>query len=151
MSTSLSSHWHHVNCAVTCFAMASPVWKDFIKVESIFHKEHVIQSKNALFFLFPNFRLLLVLFKGILNCCFLCASTQSYRFSITRALCQRMCYQGKDFFFLPFTNRRKLLCFHDSQKTNTTSCQNKKEKKIFVLSVFVWIKKIIWRDHLFEI
>lgn len=129
VSTSLSSHWHHVNCAVTCFAMASPVWKDFIKVESVFHKEHVIQRQNALFFLVPNFWLLLVLFKGILNCCFLCASTQSYRFSITRAWCQRMCYQGKDFFFFLLQIEENCFVFMICRRLTQLLVKTKRKKK----------------------
>lgn len=112
---------------------------------------HTEPKHTPFFLLFPHMPLL-VLFKGILNRCFLCASTRSHRFSITKALNQRMWYQGKDGILFLFTERRKLFCFHDSQKTNPTflSKQNEK-KKIFILNDSVWIKKIIWRDCLFEI
>lgn len=104
VAASLSSHWHHVNdhssVFVICFIMVSPVLKVFVTVVSVFYKEHVIQCQNALFFLLSHLPLLLVLFKGILKCCRLCAITQSYRFSVTKALYQRMWNQGKDIFFL---------------------------------------------------
>lgn len=85
---------------IVCFVVVSLVLKDFITADSVFYREQVIQSQNAVpFFLLPYLPLLLVLFRGIINCCCLCASTQSYRFSITKALYQRMWYQRKDFSF----------------------------------------------------
>lgn len=89
---------------------------------------------HSFFFLLSHLPLLLVLFKGILKCCRLCAITQSYRFSVTKALYQRMWNQGKDIFF-PFTDKRKLLCFQASQKTNPTCCQNK-TKSLFLMFLF---------------
>lgn len=88
-----SSRWHHLHTHSSlfaiCFVMVSPVLKDFITVLPVFYKEHVIQSQNELLLLLPYLSLLLVLFRGI-KCCCLCSSTQSYRFSITKALYQRM-------------------------------------------------------------
>lgn len=81
VATSLSSCWHHVNGHSSLFVISSvtvsPVLKDFITVISFFIKERVIHSQNALVFLLPYLLVLLVLFNGILNCCRLCASTQS--------------------------------------------------------------------------
>lgn len=84
VATSLSSCWHHVNGHSSLFVIGSvtvsPVLKDYITVISVFSKEHVIHSQNCPPFLLPYLSVLLVLFKGFLNCCCLCASTQSLIF-----------------------------------------------------------------------
>lgn len=41
--------------------------------------------------------------------------------------------------------------FSELPKTNSTCCQNKKKVCIRISFHNVWIKKIFWRDHLFEI
>lgn len=111
---------------------------------SLFCTEHVIQSQNTLIFfvLFPHMPLLVV-FEGVLNCCFLCASTQSYRFSITKALNQRTWYQGKDGILFLFAERRKLFCFHDSQKTNPNflSKQHEGKKKSLFWMILYGLKR----------
>lgn len=126
MATSLSSLWHHViGHSVVCFVVISLVLKDFSTADSVFYREQVIQSQNAvLYFLLLYLPLLLVLFRGVINCCCFCASTQSYRFSITKALYQRTWYQRKDFF--PFTDKRKCLYFQNSQRPSQLAVKTKK-------------------------
>lgn len=101
---------------------------------------------HSFFFLLPYLPLLLVLFRGVINCCCLCASSQSYRFSITKALYQRMWYQRNFFFLLQI---KENVFRTPKDQLNLLS----KQKKVCIRISFhnVWIKKIFWRDHLFEI
>lgn len=139
--------------SVSCFAVVSPVWKEFITMASLFCTKHVIQSQNTLLFLFcfPTCHCLSYS-KAFLTAAFFVQVLSHIDFPSPKLWMKECGTKGKMVFFFFLQKEENCFVFMIPGRPTLLSCQNNiRKKKIFILNNSVWIKNIIWRDCLFEI